>query len=296
MFLPLILACSGAPDTEPEDSAEPAEPVRVVALGDVHGDIEAARDALMLAGVLDEGDVWIGGTDHVVQVGDQLDRGDTEREILDLFEELRVAAAEAGGAFYPLLGNHEVMNVELDLRYVTDGGFVDFADVDYDDDDAEVMAYPAEQRGRVAAFRPGGEYALKLSEHLVILLLDGTLFVHGGVLPEHVDFGIDAINAETSAWMRGDGAPSAPMEGDDPPIWSRHYSDAPDDSDCALLDEVLTRTGAARMVVAHTVQEDGISAACSDQVWRVDVGMSAYYGGSPEVLEIIDGQVRVITP
>ncbi|MFT5683755.1 MAG: hypothetical protein ACI8RZ_004687 [Myxococcota bacterium] len=295
MLLTLLLACNadkGALD--PLDSVEPAGPVRVVTFGDVHGDVDAARGALKLAGVLDDSDTWIGGATQVVQVGDQLDRGDDEREILDLFEDLRIQAVEAGGAFYPLLGNHEVMNVELDLRYVTDGGFADFADVPYESDDAEILGYPEEQRGRVAAFRPAGEYAMKLSEHLVILQLEGTIFVHGGVLPEHVDFGIDAINEETGAWMRGEGSRSDPMVSGDPPIWSRHYSDDPDDADCALLDEVLTMTGADRMVVAHTVQEDGINSACGEQVWRVDVGMAAYYGGVPEVLEIVEGEVLVL--
>lgn len=267
----------------------------MVTFGDVHGDAGAARGALKLAGVLDDADTWIGGTTQVVQVGDQLDRGDDEREILDLFEDLQTQAAAAGGAFHPLLGNHEVMNVELDLRYVTDGGFADFADVPYDRTDALVMGYPEEQRGRVSAFRPGGMYAVQLADHKVILQLGGTIFVHGGVLPEHVDFGIDRINEETGAWMLGHGAPSDPMGSGDAPIWSRHYSDDPDDSDCALLDEVLTATGADRMVVAHTVQEDGINPACSDQVWRVDVGMAAYYGGTPEVLEIIDGELNIIS-
>ena len=296
MFLTLLLACVTEPETAPPaDSAPPAEPVRVVTFGDVHGDANAARSALKLAGVIDDADAWIGGTTVVVQVGDQLDRGDDEREILDLFEDLQVQAAEAGGALYPLLGNHEVMNVELDLRYVTDGGFADFADIAYDTDDAEIMSYPEEQRGRVAAFRPGGEYAVKLSDHKVILQLEGTIFVHGGVLPDHVDFGIDTINDETSAWMRGEGPRSNPMVSGEPPIWSRHYSDEPDEADCALLDEVLTMTGAERMVVAHTVQEDGINPGCSDQVWRVDVGMSAYYGGTPEVLEIVDGALTVLS-
>lgn len=296
MIVILLLACSADKEAAgPVDSAAPASPVRVVTFGDVHGDVDAARGALKLAGVIDDSDAWIGGTTQVVQVGDQLDRGDNEREILDLFEDLQIQALEAGGALYPLLGNHEIMNVELDLRYVTEGGFADFADVDYDPDDAALQAYPAEQRGRVAAFRPGGEYAMKLSDHRVILQLEGTIFVHGGVLPEHVDFGIDAINEETSAWMRGAGSRSAPMVADGAPIWSRHYSDDPDDSDCALLDEVLTMTGAERMVVAHTIQDDGINAACGEQVWRVDVGMAAYYGGSPEVLEIIDGALVVMT-
>ena len=61
MFLNLLLACTSK-TTPPADSAQPAEPVRVVTFGDVHGDASAARGALKLAGVLDDSDAWIGGT------------------------------------------------------------------------------------------------------------------------------------------------------------------------------------------------------------------------------------------
>ena len=75
---------------------------RIVAFGDVHGDLEAARGALRLAGAIDEQDHWIGGDLIVVQTGDQLDRGDQEQAILDLFEKLRMESAAAGGEFHAL--------------------------------------------------------------------------------------------------------------------------------------------------------------------------------------------------
>lgn len=31
-----------------------------------------------------------------------------------------------------------------------------------------------------------------------------TLFVHGGVLPSHVEYGLERINNETRAWLMGD--------------------------------------------------------------------------------------------
>lgn len=95
---------------------------RIVAIGDVHGDLQATRAALRLAGAIDEQDHWVGGNLTVVQTGDQLDRGEDEQAILDLFDALGEEAAAAGGAFYPLLGNHELMNAKGDLRYVTEGG------------------------------------------------------------------------------------------------------------------------------------------------------------------------------
>ena len=72
---------------------------------------------------------WTGGATWVVQTGDVLDRGDDEQAILDWFERLERDAAAAGGRFVWLLGNHELMNAAGDLRYVTPGGFKDFADV-----------------------------------------------------------------------------------------------------------------------------------------------------------------------
>ncbi len=78
------------------------------------------------------------------------------------------------------------------------------------------------------------------------------------------------------------------------PVWSRHYSDQPDEEDCRLLETALEGLGAKRMVVGHPVQETGISSACAGRAWRVDVGMSAYYGGEPAVLDLSDGGPRVL--
>jgi hypothetical protein len=125
---------------------------RIVAIGDVHGDIEATRRALRLAGAIDENDRWIGGKLVVVQTGDQLDRGDNEQAILDLFTRLVEEAAQAGGAFHVLNGNHELMNAKLDLRYVTKGGFEDFRDaVTVAEVDSLLAQYKGEERARVAA-------------------------------------------------------------------------------------------------------------------------------------------------
>lgn len=55
------------------------QPERLVAVGDIHGDLQALKVALRTAGVLHATrDTWIGGRTVVVQVGDQLDRGDDE--------------------------------------------------------------------------------------------------------------------------------------------------------------------------------------------------------------------------
>jgi hypothetical protein len=272
-----------------------AAPSRIVAFGDVHGDLGATRSALRLAGAIDDADRWIGGPLIVVQTGDQLDRGDDEQAILELFERLRVEAAAAGGAVYALLGNHELMNVRGDLRYVTEGGFADFVDaVDYDPEDPFLAQFEPHQRARMAALRPGGPFALLLAGRNLILQLGDNVFVHGGVLPEHVIYGIDRINLETQAWLRGD-APLPPiLEGSDSPQWTRLYTREPDSLACDVLGKVLERLGAQRIVMGHTIQDGGIAPACDGLAWGIDVGMAAHYGGSAEVLEIVGDSVRVL--
>jgi len=268
---------------------------RVVAIGDVHGDLDAARRALLLAGAIDGNDHWDGGELVVVQVGDQLDRGDGEQEILELFDRLRDEAAEAGGAFHILNGNHELMNCRLDLRYVTEGGFEDFDDaVEIDPDDELVMGYPEAQRARVAAFRPGGAYAMRLAERNTIVIVGDTLFVHGGVHMQHIEYGLDRINLEVRSWLIGESEKPAVISGRESPVWCRHFSLDVQDESRGLLEEALEELGITRMVVAHTVQEDGIRSHFDGQVWCVDVGMSSHYGGTAQVLEIRGDAVRVI--
>lgn len=271
---------------------------RVVAIGDVHGDLAATRKALRLAGAIDESDQWVGGDLVLVQTGDQLDRGDDERAILELFEKVRDQAAAAGGTFHILNGNHEVMNVQADLRYVTPGGFEDFAAMEGLDTSApELAEVPENMRARVAAFIPGGHYARLMANRNTVVIVGETVFVHGGVLPEHIEYGLDRLNAETRRWMRGElDQPPALVAGERGLVWVRDFSADPvDDDECQVLSQTLGKLGVERMVVAHTVQPGGIRPACDGKVWRIDVGMAAHYGGKPAVLEIVGDDVRAIT-
>jgi hypothetical protein len=123
-----------------------------------------------------------------------------------------------------------------------------------------------------------------------------TVFVHGGVLPQHVEYGIERINAETSHWMRGELEQAAIIHRADSPVWTRDYG-GPSvvGPACRALENALSALKAKRMVVGHTTQKSGISAACSEKVWRIDVGMSSYYGARPaEVLEIRGDRIRAI--
>jgi hypothetical protein len=273
---------------------------RVIAIGDNHGDLDQTINALSIGGVVDTELEWIGGDTYVVQTGDILDRGPVEREIIDLYEALRPQARAAGGDVFNLNGNHEIMTAYADYRYVDDvacTAFMDIPDLDISnpafDDLTNACKY------RAAAFWPGGPYAMILAEWPMILVLQDSVFVHGGLLQKHLDYGVEAINNMTRLFLQG----SIPLDysvvgcGEDCVDWDRTYSDddlPPTPEQCAELESVLIQLGVSRLVVGHTPRST-ISTSCDGLAYLIDVGMSEYYGGSVQVLEITpDGETNAL--
>src|SRR5690606_13223648 len=218
---------------------------------------------------------------------------------LELLAKIQREAAEAGGALHILNGNHEFMNALGDLRYVTPGGLADFEDAPGVDPGAAELAplmaqVPEQARARVAAFWPGQPWARELGKRNVAVVVGDSVFVHGGITPAWAGQ-IKSFNEQARAWLTGERSePPEAVIDPEGPVWSRHYSDNPDQADCALLGQALETIGVKRMVVGHTVHTEGIRSACDDRVWMVDVGMAAHYGGPVEVLEIRGEQISVL--
>ncbi|MGN6104923.1 MAG: metallophosphoesterase [Kofleriaceae bacterium] len=282
---PAAAASGGACTLAPLPRRRPM-PERLVAIGDLHGDLAATRAVLRLAGAIDDADRWIGGKLVLVQTGDILDRGDDEQAILDLFARLTGEARAAGGAVIQLLGNHELMNAAADFRYVTAAAMSDFDDVP-GVDGSKFERAPEIARKRLAALTPGGIYARRLAGFDVIAIVGDTVFSHAGVLGDWAGQ-VDAANLSSRCWLDGQAGgfdePPAVLTSDDSPVWTRAVGGS--SADCAAVRRALRELGASRMVVGHTVQARGINALCDGAVWRIDVGLGKSYGGPIEVLEL----------
>jgi hypothetical protein len=147
---------------------------RVVAIGDVHGALDELVVVLRGVELVDEELAWIGGQTHLVSLGDLVDRGDRGRQVMDLLMRLQAEAEAAGGAIHIVLGNHEVMNLVGDLRYVSEGDYAQFGSATAGD-------LPPGYLERRAAFAPDGKYGRWLLDFPVAIAYDDTLFLHGGV-------------------------------------------------------------------------------------------------------------------
>ncbi len=239
-----------------------AEVPGVVALSDIHGAHDAFLRALVEGGVVDDKGHWRAGGRHLIITGDLLDRGPDSRAAMDLLMRLEEEAAAAGGQVHVLLGNHEVMNLVGDLRYVSAGEYAAFAAEETDEEracwrerfiaralaaaeaeaeaqaqaqaaaqaeaaaeaeaaapaapesvqDVAVEARPAPDPATLAAqferahppgffahrraFRPDGVYGAWLLGKPMIVVVNDTVFVHGGVSPSVGALGLETVNRD----------------------------------------------------------------------------------------------------
>ncbi|MCP4674621.1 MAG: hypothetical protein GY854_03725 [Deltaproteobacteria bacterium] len=292
----------GGADSDSDSGTK--ESIRVIAIGDLHGDLDAAVRALRTGGVIDENNDWIGKETVVVQIGDILDRRDDERAIIDMFEQLKEGAKAEGGQIITLNGNHEIFTAGGYYFYATEGACEDFVDIDgLKVDRPEFDELSENCKKRAAAFWPGGPYAKILSTWPVWTIVDDSVFVHGGLLQSHLDFGLDRVNQDVEAWLAGHGdRPNEEMVGykDNSMVWTGVYGEPEvSKADCNALDLVLSQLGVSRMVVGHMVQETfgySINSACSGSVWRIDIGMSSHWPlGGVQVLEIEGGEMTILS-
>ncbi|KAM6602467.1 hypothetical protein CsatA_022076 [Cannabis sativa] len=317
------------PDPNPETPSAPLQtryPAadRLIAVGDVHGDLEKTKQSLRIAGLINDSDKWIGGSTMVVQIGDVLDRGNSELKILYFIEKLKREAARSGGTIISMNGNHEIMNVEGDFRFVTPNGvkeFENWAEWYQIGNEMKTLCKNLKNpknpfegipmgfknikkefsngfRARIAALRPSGPISTRfLSQNVTVVVVGESVFVHGGLLPEHVAKpGLEKMNEEVRNWINGSKGKEAPSpyycRSRDAVVWLRRFShEAAEMCDCSTLEHVLaTIPGAKRMIMGHTIQQVGINGACEGRAIRIDVGMSkGCINGQPEVLEIIHG-------
>ncbi len=306
---------------------------KLVAIGDIHGDLSVAIKSLKLANVISlntpnnttniNNIKWTGGSTIVVQLGDQIDRvrpskfvndlcqendnqlnqdEGSDLKIIFLFEKLHEQAIKQGGALFSILGNHELMNVDGDFRYVSPKEFREFGVFFKEKESNSQYPYGYDTRKRV--FSPGGSLSKKLAQSRYSILQVGSwVFVHGGMTPDVAnDYTLDQINGIIHKWLMGNKS-TLLMEhvnklyhNDNDsysPFWSRTFSDI--DEWNALSEQNFNntlnilnlknkrdaKTEIKGMIVGHSPQfmyNKGLNSACKNKLWRVDVGMSKAFG------------------
>jgi hypothetical protein len=231
-----------------DEIAVPARsPIFVVA--DTHGEYEILAQMLTSQKIVDARLRWAFGRGHLVVLGDVFDRGPNHLEILWLLYSLEAQAEKAGGGVHLVLGNHELMAMKGDARYLNPK-YVETA---------QVLGAPA----YAALFAPDSVLGQWLRSKPVVLKVNDLLCLHGGISRALVDqrLTLAQINGAVRHWLEG----SVPEEEAGRadflttslgPLWYRGYfAEAGDFTGATMADVDLTLAhfGVRRILVGHTI-------------------------------------------
>lgn len=187
----------------------------IYVVGDIHGAYNEFVTTLKTAKLVDENLNWIGGTSHLVSLGDLLDRGPNSRAVIDLLRTLQEQAGEVGGFVHVVLGNHEIMNLQGDWRYLSAEEISAFADEEterqrrkayeiylnsyrIEDNEANLArfdgTYPPGFFAHIKAYHRKGDYGKWILKQPFIIKINEHLFTHGGLSPAVEGWNLEKLN------------------------------------------------------------------------------------------------------
>ena len=321
----------GMPPIE-ENSCNLSAPGRIVAVGDAHGAFDRYTAILREAKLLDTRLRWVGGNATLVQVGDALDRGDDSRKVLDLIRRLEAEAPKAGGQVRFVLGNHEVMRMAGDWRYVSKADYASFETPQANDmrerlyaEALKVAETDARTKGdkfdekefrqtflektplgsaeMIAMFSESGEYGRWLRQHDIMARINGIVFVHAGPGRAFADRGCDGLNADArneikSLNLRDPDLKKKLLWSPEGPLWYRGFVGVEPVASDNDVTAILKALDASRMVIGHTATKPGrIRSYYDGRILAIDSGMLGgefFSEGVPSALEIDKGTFTAI--
>ena len=267
----------------PRSRLDIPSPEKLFALSDMEGNFDAMVDLLRTNGVINDELEWTYGANHLVLIGDMVDRGTNVVPLLWLIYKLESEAQLSGGNVHYVLGNHE--------RYLLDGRVKSVARKYYG-------TFRTTGLSPEALWTEASELGRWLRSKPVLLKIGDTLFAHGGVSPKvlSANMSLGAIDKEAeenfvlnnTIRRNIDGSILHDKQG---LLYYRNLIKDMDQrelgakADAGHVDQVLTQYQVKRIAIGHTLV-DRISQDYDGKVLRIDVPHSE---GTSEAL-VIEGE------
>jgi len=244
------------------------------ALSDIHGQYNVLISLLKANRIIDQENNWAYKDGHFVVVGDILDRGPRVTEVLWFLYGLEKQAADAGGKVHILLGNHEIMVLNGDLRYVHDKYLLT----------CEKFGMSYDQ-----LFNTSSLLGSWLRTKPVTVSINDVIFTHGGFSPEFINQNIPAeqvnelfrekIIDHTKNEIKGDSTLKF-LNGSSGPLWYRGYF-LDESMTIEDVENILRGLGKSHIVVGHTSMTE-ITPLFNGRIYGVDSSIKK--GESGEIL------------
>lgn len=267
-----------------EEKAEFRKADKQFIVSDIEGNFGAFRKLLLSGAVIDSNYNWTFGNGHLVLAGDFFDRGSQVVETLWLIYSLEEKAKAAGGYVHFVLGNHEIMNLSGDLRYLHPKYASNAAIIGKD---------------YMTLFGPDSELGRWLRTKNIAEKVGDILFVHGGISAPVNSTGLSAeqINKLARPWYADTTYNYKYKEeellmNDNGPFWYRGYYTGSPRASMAQLDSSLQLFNVHHIVTGHTIIADTISRLFDGKLFDTDVH---HAGGKSEALLLTGGRFYRVT-
>lgn len=247
------------------DKPEVSRAKKMLIFSDIEGEFGMMRKFLQANKVIDDQFKWIFGDGHLLLVGDFVDRGKQVTEVLWLIYSLEAQARAAGGDVHYVLGNHEIMNLSGDLRYLN---------AKYQRS-AQLMNKPY-----TSLLGEDTELGQWFRSKNVALKMGDILLVHGGISPQVYNLDLDVTKVNKLARpFYADSLFNYPnietdiLMGDYGPFWYRGYYRKGEEgmAKSALeVDSSLMRFRTRHIVTGHTVVADTVSMLFNGKLFNTD--------------------------
>ena len=227
---------------------------RIIAIGDIHGDYNNLVKILNFTNPTP--------SDIIITTGDTIDRGDFTIKVLDFLKQRNNTIV--------LLGNHELLNLQGNFDYVSQGDINSFGGI----------------KERLQAFNSGKYWKYLMSLNITHKIGD-VIFVHGGISLKVAEKykNIENINKI----FRN----SEELKGNYGPLWYRDYAKLPENRICEDFYQVLNIFNAKFMVMGHTPFSK-ITKKCNEKMIFIDTGISYAMYNQPSALEIIQNNENTV--
>jgi hypothetical protein len=245
------------------EKSEQKKVAKQFVISDIESNFSAFKKLLIAGNVIDAKYNWTFGEGHLVLTGDFVDRGENQTEVLWLIYSLEEKAKEAGGYVHYVLGNHEIMNLSGDLRYLNPK---------YN----EVNALLGENY--MSLLGPDTELGRWLRSKNIIERVGEMLYVHGGISADvnQLDLSARQINELSRPWY-SDTTLNYPdprtgvIYFDNGPFWYRGYYGGSLRASQAQVDSTLERHHVDHIITGHTIVSEKISTWFEGKVINTDV-------------------------
>ena len=244
----------------------------ILVSSDIEGNYQAFVSLLEGNGVIDASKNWIYNDNHLVLIGDMLDRGDQVLQVLWLIYKLEAEAQSAGGGVHYILGNHEQMNLRSKFRPQNTA----YVHPEYMRH-ASALGIPYQEW-----FEPNAELGRWLRSKNAILSIDSILFLHGGISKKTagLQLSIEEINetirTSMSTVSEDMDRSAAILHSADGPLWYRGMANQ--NMSQNSVNKLLRAMQAKQSVIGHTiVHGHHIQPLYNDKLIPIDLHHTATY-------------------